>query len=47
MKFQYKKELYVGIDRLDELGAVGWELVNIYKIHPQNEYNVFIFKRQL
>lgn len=48
MTYKYKvvKSPDISEQELNILGEKGWELVSIYKIHPENNYTRFIFKKE-
>jgi hypothetical protein len=46
-RFEYRVEHSLSESDLNRLGEKGWDLVAIYKIHPENMYVKFVFKREL
>ncbi len=46
-KFEYKKQFDLSEDELNRLGKNGWELVSVYKLHPENMHTIFILKKEL
>jgi hypothetical protein len=46
-RFEYKTITNCTDVDLNNLGRDGWELVLVYKIHPENQYTKFVLKREL
>lgn len=46
-KFEYQTLLNCQDEGLNNLGIEGWELISVYKIHPENMYTKFVFKKEI
>lgn len=44
-KFEYQTLMNCLDEDLNNLGFEGWELISVYKIHPENMHTKFVFKR--
>lgn len=45
--WEYKTILNCEDEELNDMGLGRWELINIYKIHPENMHIRFVFKRKI
>ena len=46
-RYEYKTIDNPSEEILNKWGENGWELISVYKIHPENIYTKFVFKREL
>ena len=47
-KFEYLQAFNCSVKELNELGSIGWELVNMtHAINRDSRYQYYIFKREI
>lgn len=46
-KWKYEIIYNCAEENLNDMGQDGWELITVYKEHPENMHTKFVFKKEI